>query len=56
MQICLGMIGMRPKDFWNLSPRELYSAVDGFLEFNTTQKDAPMTKNELGELMELYPD
>ena len=56
MEICLGMINMSPKDFWNLSPIELYAAVEGFLEFNTTNSSQPMTRDELDDLMELYPD
>ena len=50
------MIRMSPNDFWNLSPREMYSAISGFLEFNTTPQDEPLNRNELENLMELYPD
>jgi len=56
MQICMGMIGMRPKDFWDLSPVEMYQAMKGFKQFNTTEKEKPMTHDELQDLMELYPD
>tara|TARA_Y100001938_G_C8075736_1_gene425944 strand:+ start:890 stop:1063 length:174 start_codon:yes stop_codon:yes gene_type:complete len=57
MEICLGMIGMRPKDFWNSSPKEIYAAISGFTEFNSdSKKSQPLTKSELHELMELYPD
>jgi uncharacterized phage protein (TIGR02216 family) len=56
MQICLGTMAMRPKDFWDLSPSEMYAAIRGFKEFHTTESEQPMTKNELEELMELYPD
>ena len=56
MEICLGMIGMRPKDFWDSSPKEIYKAISGFIEFNTTKKDKPMSKGELDDLMERYPD
>tara|TARA_R100000655_G_scaffold77938_1_gene117266 strand:- start:8931 stop:9083 length:153 start_codon:yes stop_codon:yes gene_type:complete len=50
------MIGMRPKDFWDSSPKEIYKAISGFIEFNTTKKDKPMSKGELDDLMERYPD
>lgn len=51
------MIGMRPKDFWNASPQEIYSAIAGFSEFNGgNQKPKHLTRKELNELMELYPD
>jgi len=56
MEICLGMMFMSPKDFWNLSPIELYATVEGFSEFHTSQKNKPMSRNELDDLMELYPD
>ena len=56
MEICLGTMGMRPKDFWNLSPIEMYSAIRGLKEFHTADTQQPMSKNELEELMELYPD
>ena len=51
------MIGMRPKDFWNSSPKEIYKAVNGFIEFNTnSEKSESMTSDRLAELQELYPD
>ena len=57
MEICIGMIGMRPKDFWNSSPQEIYAAIAGFIEFNGgEQKPKHLTRSELNELMELYPD
>lgn len=56
MEICLGMIKMSPKDFWSMSPIEMYATVEGFIEFHTSKKDEPMSKEELDDLMELYPD
>tara|TARA_R100001460_G_scaffold26423_1_gene53423 strand:- start:2490 stop:2660 length:171 start_codon:yes stop_codon:yes gene_type:complete len=56
MEICLGMMFMSPRDFWNLAPRELYAAVEGFTEFHTSQTEKPMSRDELDDLMELYPD
>ena len=53
---CLGMIGWKPKTFWESSLVEIYAAISGFQEFHTVTKDAPMTTEELDELMELYPD
>ena len=55
--MCVGMMGMQPSEFWNSSPVEIYNALDGFREFNgTDQQSRPMDKQELKELMELYPD
>jgi len=56
MQICLGMMSMRPDDFWNLSPREMWEAIKGFKQFHGAEKERPMTTEELDDLMELYPD
>tara|TARA_R100001460_G_scaffold79154_2_gene120135 strand:- start:732 stop:902 length:171 start_codon:yes stop_codon:yes gene_type:complete len=56
MQICIGMMNMRPVDFWNLSPKEMWEAIKGFKQFHAADKDKPMTNDELENLMELYPD
>ena len=57
IKICIGMMNMSPSDFWNLSPRELYLAIDGFKQFNgSEEKEAPMNSDRLEEMMELYPD
>ena len=56
-RICVGMMNMRPIDFWNLSPREMYLALAGFKQFNSAEeKETPMTQDRLKEMMELYPD
>ena len=54
--ICVGMMNMRPIDFWDLSPREMYLAIRGFKQFNGVNKEKPMDRAELDDLMELYPD
>lgn len=54
--ICVGMINLSPTDFWNMSPIEIYMAIEGFVEFNGGEKDKPLTSEELENLMELYPD
>lgn len=55
-QIGLGILGMRPKDYWDLSLHEFYAATEGFKEFNSGGKPAPLSRSELDELMERYPD
>ena len=55
MQVCIGTMQMRPKDFWELSPVEMYSAIKGFRRFHASEPDT-MSRDELTELMELYPD
>lgn len=56
MSICIGMMGMQPSEFWNSSLIEIHTAIEGFIEFNGSEKEPPMQKDELKELMELYPD
>ena len=56
MEICTGMIGWTPKDFWNSTIQEIVPAIDGFVEFNGGAKEKPLTNDELQDLMELYPD
>lgn len=56
MEICLGMIGMSPEDFWSSSIKEVYAAIDGFMEFHGAKSEQPMARTRLEEMMELYPD
>ena len=56
MEIGLGIIGLPPETFWNMSIYEFYSALEGFKEFNTDQSKKPLTKAQLEDLMERYPD
>ena len=48
------MIGIQPENFWNMSIAEVTLAIKGFSEVNGVKK--PIDKEELDELMELYPD
>jgi len=47
---------MRPDDFWNLSMVEFNSALNGFSDFHSGGKPPPLSKSELEDLMERYPD
>jgi|VirMetMinimDraft_7_1064189.scaffolds.fasta_scaffold12629_10 uncharacterized phage protein (TIGR02216 family) len=55
-EVCVGMIGIPPSQFWDMSPIEVNLAVSGFKELHGGRKDDPMSKGELEELMELHPD
>lgn len=56
-EICLGMLLMRPKDFWDMSLQEMYRATKGFESFHASaSEEKPLSKNELENLMELNPD
>ena len=47
---------MTPEEFWNMTMIEFCSACDGFARFNGADQNAPMSKDELQDLMERYPD
>ncbi len=57
MEVCIGMMGMAPSEFWDCSVSEVNAAIEGFTEFNSSGSDTtPMDRAELEELMELNPD
>ena len=56
MQTGLGVLRMTPEEFWNMTMIEFCSACDGFASFNGADRNAPMTRDELQDLMERYPD
>ena len=56
MEIGLGILGLSPESFWNMSLIEFFSAVEGFKEFKTDQSKKPLNKDELHDMMERYPD
>lgn len=51
------MMGIQPSEFWDMGMPELMLAIDGFSEFNGgDNKDDSLTKDELKDMMERYPD
>ena len=57
MKIGLGHVGMSPKDFWGLSLVEWTYLLDGYVEKNGGDpNEQPVSRSELQELMEKYPD
>jgi len=52
------MIGIPPSEFWDMGMPELMMAIDGFSEFHGggEEKNGPLTKSELDDMMERYPD
>lgn len=50
------MLGIPSEQFWNMSIKEITLAMKGFREYNTGKTQNPMTKDELEELKERYPD
>lgn len=47
---------LSPNDFWSMSYYEFYQACEGFAEFHSGGKPKPLTRHELEDLMEKYPD
>lgn len=47
---------MSPKTFWDLSPREYISAVNGYLLTKGSKNTTPVIKEEMLEMMRRFPD
>lgn len=54
--MCVGMIGVQPDQFWNMSVNEIYIVIQGFKEYNSGNSSDPMDKDDLDKLMEMFPD
>jgi uncharacterized phage protein (TIGR02216 family) len=50
----LGLLRLRPADFWSMTPRELGAALQGLLGVATGGD--PLPRTALAELMRRYPD
>jgi len=53
METGLGRLGLRPRDFWAMTPRELDAAIAGAFG---PPADAAPGRGELESLMARYPD
>lgn len=49
----LGLLRLRPADFWAMTPRELAAALHGL---GGRASRAPMPRGELSRLMDRFPD
>ena len=56
MELALGKMQIRPDDFWSMSFEEFMRAIQGFSEFYSNESTPSMSKDELNDLMERYPD
>jgi uncharacterized phage protein (TIGR02216 family) len=50
----LGLLRLRPADFWSMTAKELEAALRGLLGPN--HADGPPPRSALAELMQRYPD
>jgi uncharacterized phage protein (TIGR02216 family) len=50
----LGLLRLRPSDFWSMTPRELDAALRGML--GPAHGSEPPSRAVLAELMRSYPD
>ncbi len=50
----LGLLRLRPADFWSMTPRELDAALSGLL--GPAYTDTPLPRTTLADLMQRYPD
>tara|TARA_R110000868_G_scaffold159664_1_gene388655 strand:- start:286 stop:456 length:171 start_codon:yes stop_codon:yes gene_type:complete len=56
MRLAFGKMMMSSNEFWSMSLTEFFLAAEGFVEFNSNGKAEPLSRDELNELMERYPD
>ena len=47
---------MTPATFWDLTPREYISAINGYLLTKGGKTKTPRLKDEMEELMRRFPD
>jgi uncharacterized phage protein (TIGR02216 family) len=50
----LGLLRLRPADFWSMTPRELDAALRGLI--GPAHAETPTTRSTLASLMMRYPD
>jgi uncharacterized phage protein (TIGR02216 family) len=50
----LGLLRLRPADFWSMTPKELEAALHGLL--GPAHGDAPLSRSTLAHLMTRFPD
>jgi uncharacterized phage protein (TIGR02216 family) len=50
----LGLLRLRPADFWSMTPKELDAALRGLL--GAALMDTPLPRAALAHLMARYPD
>jgi uncharacterized phage protein (TIGR02216 family) len=50
----LGLLRLRPADFWSMTPRELDAALRGLL--GPPREETPLPRPALTELMSRFPD
>lgn len=54
MQFGLGVLGLAPRDFWDMTPRELTAATSGHL--GNATRSSRMDRTALTSLLERHPD
>lgn len=54
MAVGLGVLGLAPQQFWQMTPSELTAAVSGLR--GSSAHDAPPGRDDLGAMMARYPD
>jgi uncharacterized phage protein (TIGR02216 family) len=50
----LGLLRLRPADFWSMTPKELDAALRGLL--GPSNGGEPLPRSTLAHLMKRYPD
>lgn len=56
MEWAFGVLRWPPDAFWAATPHELMAAIDGYNDAHGAQREEPMNRDELNDLIRLYPD
>jgi uncharacterized phage protein (TIGR02216 family) len=54
MALGFGLLGLEPRAFWALTPKELEAAIRG--RFGQAALEVPLSRRDLGALMHRFPD
>lgn len=54
MALGLGVLGLPPRVFWAMTPRELDAALRG--RFGGTRQTGALSQHDLSSLMQQFPD
>ena len=58
MQLAFGKMGMTPDVFWSMSFQEWFAAIEGFVDFHSSDSGTPppLSRDELEDMRERFPD
>ena len=52
----VGMMGIQPSEFWDMTLYEINLAIKGFREYNSGEKEESIGSEEFEKLKDMFPD